>query len=82
MNKSTHPPNEAGQIPFEERLTCTVAEACSATGIGKTKLYELMGGGQIATKTVGRRRLVLVRSLIGLVGDGNPDQGVSSNGAV
>ena len=81
MNRSTHPPNETGQIPFEERLTCTVAEACSATGIGKTKLYELMGDGQIATKTVGRRRLVLVRSLIGLVGDGHPGHGVSHNGA-
>jgi excisionase family DNA binding protein len=46
-----------------ERLTCTIAEACEATGLGRTKLYELIGAGSLATTTVGRRRLVLVRSL-------------------
>jgi excisionase family DNA binding protein len=50
-------------IPFVERLTCTIAEACAATGLGRTKLYELIGAGCLATTTVGRRRLVLVRSL-------------------
>lgn len=50
-------------IPFAQRLTCTIAEACAATGLGRTKLYELIGAGDIATTTVGRRRLVLVRSL-------------------
>lgn len=54
-------------MPFAERLTCTVAEACRATGLGRTKMYELMGDGQIATKRIGRRRLVLIRSLVGLV---------------
>jgi hypothetical protein len=24
-------------IPFRERLSCTIAEACAATGIGRTK---------------------------------------------
>lgn len=28
-------------IPFVERPTCTIAEACSAVGFGKTKLYDL-----------------------------------------
>jgi len=51
------------KIPFAQRLTCTIAEACAATGLGRTKLYELIGAGDIATTTVGRRRLVLVRSL-------------------
>jgi excisionase family DNA binding protein len=50
-------------IPFAQRLTCTIAEACTATGLGRTKLYELIAAGNIATTTVGRRRLVLVRSL-------------------
>jgi hypothetical protein len=31
--------------------------------MGRTKLYELIGSGRLATTTVGRRRLVLVRSL-------------------
>ena len=46
-----------------QRLTCTVAEACEATGLGRTKLYELVGDGQVDTTTIGRRRLVQVRSL-------------------
>jgi excisionase family DNA binding protein len=54
-------------IPFAQRLSCTIAEACEATGLGRTKLYELIGDGHLATKTVGRRRLVLVRSLLSLL---------------
>jgi hypothetical protein len=40
---------EPGGIPFVDRLSCTIAEACEATGLGRTKLYELMGDGQIET---------------------------------
>lgn len=50
-------------IPFSERLTCSVADACTATGLGKTKIYELISDGVIRTKSVGRRRLVMVESL-------------------
>jgi excisionase family DNA binding protein len=58
---------EAVAIPFAQRLSCTIAEACEVTGLGRTKLYELIGGGHLATTTVGRRRLVLVRSLLSLL---------------
>jgi excisionase family DNA binding protein len=51
-------------LPFAQRLTCTIHEACEATGLGRTKLYELISAGQLLTTTVGRRRLVLVRSLL------------------
>jgi excisionase family DNA binding protein len=54
---------EAVAIPFAQRLSCTITEACEVTGLGRTKLYELIGSGCLATTTVGRRRLVLVRSL-------------------
>jgi excisionase family DNA binding protein len=57
----------ARKIPFAQRLTCTIDEACQATGLGRTKLYELIGTGQLDTRTVGRRRLVLVRSLHSLL---------------
>ncbi len=60
------PEAEAG-IPFVERLTCTIAEACKATGLGRTKLYELIGEGRVDTARIGRRRLVKVRSLQRLV---------------
>lgn len=55
-------------LPFAQRLTCTVAEACEATGLGRTKIYELIGDGRVTTTTVGRRRLVIVQSLLALVG--------------
>ncbi|WP_156929057.1 hypothetical protein [Bradyrhizobium sp. th.b2] len=37
-------------------------DACEVTGLGRTKLYELIGAGRIVTTTIGRRRLVVVRS--------------------
>ncbi|WP_430649005.1 helix-turn-helix domain-containing protein [Bradyrhizobium zhanjiangense] len=55
------------KIPFAERLTCTIDEACQVTGLGRTKLYELIGAGQLDTTTVGRRRLVVVKSLQALL---------------
>jgi hypothetical protein len=51
-------------IPFEQRPTCTIAEACNAAGRGKTKFYELLAQGMIDTIWIGRRRLVRVRSLL------------------
>jgi excisionase family DNA binding protein len=55
------------RTPFMQRPTCTIAEACDAVGLGRTKLYELIGGGEIDTVTVGRRRLVRVASLLKLL---------------
>jgi excisionase family DNA binding protein len=54
-------------VPFAERLTCTIAEACEALGLGRTKLYELIDEGRLASITIGRRRLVVVRSLLKLL---------------
>ena len=54
-------------IPFGERPTCTIAEACSAAGFGRTKLYELIEGGAVDTVMIGRRRLVRVPSLLRLL---------------
>jgi excisionase family DNA binding protein len=71
--RSPQPPVEEsaavtrGAIPFAQRLACTVAEACEATGLGRTKLYELIGQGQLDTTTIGRRRLVMMHSLLTLV---------------
>ena len=42
-------PNHLGRLPFAQRLTCTVAEACEVTGLGRTKLYELIGDGRVTT---------------------------------
>ncbi|UVO28557.1 helix-turn-helix domain-containing protein [Bradyrhizobium arachidis] len=60
-------PSDQRKIPFAERLTCTIDEACQATGLGRTMLYELIGAGKLDTRSVGRRRLVLVSSLQSLL---------------
>ena len=58
---------DAERIPFPERPTCTINEACNAVGLGRTKLYQLIGGGAVETLTIGRRRLVRVPSLLRLM---------------
>jgi len=58
---------EPSLMPFAQRLTCTIGDACEVTGLGRTKLYELIGTGRIVTTTIGRRRLVVVRSLLALL---------------
>src|ERR1700723_2772434 len=52
------------EIPFMERPTCTIKEACKASGMGRTKFYELIKGGELKMISVGRRRLVQVPSLL------------------
>jgi excisionase family DNA binding protein len=54
---------EPSTMPFAQRLTCTIDDVCEVTGLGRTKLYELIEAGRIATTTIGRRRLIVVRSL-------------------
>lgn len=48
-------------------LALTVAEALKATGLGRTKFYELVNEGRIKTISLGRRRLVVYASLEALV---------------
>ncbi|HVZ16997.1 MAG TPA: helix-turn-helix domain-containing protein [Terriglobales bacterium] len=51
-------------IPFRERITCSIADAVVASGIGRTGLYELLQSGVIKSRKHGRRRLVHVASLV------------------
>jgi excisionase family DNA binding protein len=61
-------PSPGDAIAFGERLTCSVAEASQAIGLSRSKIYELMSGGEVQSVTIGRRRLVSVSSLIRLTG--------------
>lgn len=67
-------PASGDTIAFGERLTCSVAEASQAIGISRSKIYELMSGGEVQSVTIGRRRLVSVSSLFRLTGH-QPVQG-------
>jgi excisionase family DNA binding protein len=63
--------DSAQSIPLRDRIGCTIQEACAATGLKPTKLYSLIGAGAIETTKIGKRRLVLVRSLLRLI-EGEP----------
>lgn len=54
-------------IPFRERISCTVSEACAATGLGRTKIYEEIGAGRVQTRKFGTRTLIVVNSLVALI---------------
>lgn len=56
--------SKAPSVPFRERPTCSIAEACAAAGFGRTKLYELLDEGVVSATKIGRRRLVRVSSLL------------------
>jgi excisionase family DNA binding protein len=73
ISPSNPPSEELKSMSVRPTLTCTINEACEVTGLGRTKLYELIGTGHLTTMTVGRRRLVLVSSLPALL-DVNPSE--------
>ena len=41
-----------------QKLLLSIPEFMTATGLGRTKIYELIGNGAIESVTVGRRRLI------------------------
>ena len=61
-------------IPFNERISCTVAEACDSTGLGRTTVYELIKEGRIETRKIGKRTLILVPSLRAMMSTGRVAQ--------
>jgi len=46
-----------------EKILVSIPDAAQALGIGRSKLYELIGEGHLETVTIGRRRLVRVESI-------------------
>ena len=47
-----------------EQLAYSVEEAAEMLSIRRTKMYELVRRGEIATQTIGRRRIVPRESLV------------------
>lgn len=54
-------------IPIRERIACSVAEACDLTGLGRTTIYARIQSGELITRKVGRRTLIVIHSLLALV---------------
>jgi hypothetical protein len=55
-------PAPATTTPIEP-LSVTVREAQRLTGLGQSKLYELMADGSLIRRKVGSRTLIVFRSL-------------------
>lgn len=53
------------------KLAFTIAEACHAVGIGRSKLYELIGQGRVETRKIGSRTIIPAESLRDLVAGGD-----------
>ena len=51
------------QVHEIERITVRVPQALALLGLGRSKLYELMGEGEIETIKVGKATLIVVQSL-------------------
>jgi excisionase family DNA binding protein len=55
-------------VPFSERPTCSVKEACEATALSCSSLYELIAAGKIRKIKLGKKTLIDVRTLLIAVG--------------
>lgn len=53
--------------PAAEPIAVRIKEACRLTGIGRSKLYELIAAGEIRTVKVGSMTLVPVSGLRALI---------------
>jgi excisionase family DNA binding protein len=65
---SSFPRMDAGNDSTPRALTVRVSEACRLTGIGRSKLYELIRGGEIRTIKVGAITLIPMTSLAQFLG--------------
>ena len=69
-DSDNHTDDDHGQpprVPFSERATCPIKDAIVASGLGRSKLYDLMNEGRLKYVKVDKRRLVVVPSLLDLL---------------
>lgn len=43
----------------EKSIALSIGQACQATSIGRTALYQAIGSGQLRTRKLGKRTLIL-----------------------
>ena len=48
-------------------ITTPVGEFCRLSGLGRTKVYELLGDGTLNSITIGKRRLIVLDSYRSLI---------------
>lgn len=52
-----------------EKLLISITDAAKALSLGRTSIYELIRGGELETRKMGRRRLITAASLRRLAGE-------------
>ena len=63
MDQPNAPPVSPAELPAAMPITVRVKDACRLTGIGRSKLYELIGNDEIETIKVGTITLIPMASL-------------------
>ncbi len=41
-------------------ITAPIGEFCQLSGLGRTRVYELIGTGELDSITIGKRRLIII----------------------
>jgi excisionase family DNA binding protein len=67
MQPQPNPPPPRSQPEQPKAMAATVVTTCRITGLGRTKVYELISQGKLKTVAIGRRRLVLFESIEALL---------------
>lgn len=49
-------------MPIPDIITIPVPEFCRISGIGHSRVYDLVNAGEIESVLIGRRRLIIVQS--------------------
>lgn len=51
----------------DKKYLCSIREASSALGVGRTKTYDMLAKGELSSIHIGSRRLVKVDSIEALI---------------
>jgi excisionase family DNA binding protein len=66
-DQTTEPTRRTRRADAPKPVSATIDDTCHITGLGRTKVYELIGEGKLKAVTIGRRRLVLYSSIEELI---------------
>jgi excisionase family DNA binding protein len=64
---STFEPKRKSRREPLKPVSVTINDACKITGLGRTKVYELIAQGTLESVAIGRRRLVLYAAIEALL---------------
>jgi excisionase family DNA binding protein len=56
-------PVDEGKVIMYEKLFYTISDTCRLLSVGRTKLYELIGSGEIPVRKLGKKSLVAATDL-------------------